>query len=72
VLDLSLQMLEPEVLAGADLVAIYVAMHTATRIAVAALRASNNSPRTHTVCYACMRNERGNVARAGRRHGTWR
>ena len=36
-LDLSLQMLEPEVLAGADLVAIYVAMHTATRIAVAAL-----------------------------------
>lgn len=36
-LDLSLQKLEPEVLAGADLVALYVAMHTATRIAVAAL-----------------------------------
>lgn len=33
-LDLSLQKLEPEVLAGADLVCIYVAMHTATRIAV--------------------------------------
>jgi radical SAM superfamily enzyme YgiQ (UPF0313 family) len=36
-LDLSLQRLEPDVLAGADLVAIYVAMHTATRIAIAAL-----------------------------------
>ncbi len=36
-LDLSLQKLEPDVLAGADLVAIYVAMHTATRIAIAAL-----------------------------------
>jgi len=33
-LDLSLQKLEPEVLAGAELVCIYVAMHTATRIAV--------------------------------------
>jgi len=36
-LDLSLQKLEPGVLAGADVVALYVAMHTATRIAVAAL-----------------------------------
>jgi radical SAM superfamily enzyme YgiQ (UPF0313 family) len=36
-LDLSLEKLEPDVLAGADLVALYVAMHTATRIAVAAL-----------------------------------
>ncbi len=37
-LDLSLQKLEPDVLIGADLVAIYVAMHTATRIAVEAIR----------------------------------
>jgi len=36
-LDLSVQKLEPEVLAGAGLVAIYVAMHTATRIAVEAI-----------------------------------
>ena len=36
-LDLSQQMLEPEALAGASLVAIHLAMHTATRIAAAAL-----------------------------------
>ena len=36
-LDLSLQKIEPEILQGADLVAIYVGMHTATRIAVQAL-----------------------------------
>lgn len=36
-LDLSLQKLEPEVLAGANAVAIYVGMHTATRIAMEAL-----------------------------------
>jgi radical SAM superfamily enzyme YgiQ (UPF0313 family) len=36
-LDLSIQKLEPEVLAGAGLVAIYLAMHTATRIAVEAI-----------------------------------
>ena len=36
-LDLSLQKLEPEVLAHADAVAIYVGMHTATRIAMEAL-----------------------------------
>ena len=36
-LDLSIQKLEPDVLAGADLVAIYVAMHTATRIAAEAI-----------------------------------
>ncbi|TRZ68877.1 MAG: radical SAM protein, partial [Rhodocyclaceae bacterium] len=35
--DLSLQKLEPETLADAGLVAIYVGMHTATRIAVGAL-----------------------------------
>lgn len=51
-LDLSLQMLEPEVLAGADLVAIYVAMHTATRIAVAALpRIKQLAPRAHLCVY---------------------
>ena len=51
-LDLSLQMLEPEVLAGANLVAIYVAMHTATRIAVAALpRIKQLAPGAHLCVY---------------------
>lgn len=51
-LDLSLQMLEAEVLAGADLVAIYVAMHTATRIAVAALpRIKQLAPHAHLCVY---------------------
>jgi hypothetical protein len=51
-LDLSLQMLEPEVLAGANLVAIYVAMHTATRIAVAALpRIKELAPDAHLCVY---------------------
>jgi radical SAM superfamily enzyme YgiQ (UPF0313 family) len=36
-LDLSLQKLDPEILKDASLVALYVGMHTATRIAVAAL-----------------------------------
>ena len=36
-LDLALQKLEPEVLAKADAVAIYLGMHTATRIAMEAL-----------------------------------
>ena len=51
-LDLSLQKLEAEVLAGADLVAIYVAMHTATRIAVAALpRIKQLAPHAHLCVY---------------------
>ena len=51
-LDLSLQMLEPGVLAGADLVAIYVAMHTATRVAVAALpRIRQLAPDAHLCVY---------------------
>jgi radical SAM superfamily enzyme YgiQ (UPF0313 family) len=36
-LDLAVQSLEPEPLAGADLVALYVPMHTATRIALEAI-----------------------------------
>jgi hypothetical protein len=36
-IDLSLQKLDPRVLAGASLVAVYVGMHTATRIAVEAI-----------------------------------
>ncbi|MGH8742621.1 MAG: CUAEP/CCAEP-tail radical SAM (seleno)protein, partial [Burkholderiales bacterium] len=36
-LDLSLQKLDAEILADAGLVAVYVGMHTATRIAVQAL-----------------------------------
>lgn len=51
-LDLSLQMLEPEVLAGSGLIAIYVAMHTATRIAVAALpRIQQLAPGAHLCVY---------------------
>src|SRR5213593_3386461 len=36
-IDLSLQRLDPALLAGAGLVALYVGMHTATRIAVEAI-----------------------------------
>ena len=36
-IDLSLQKLDPALLAGAELVALYVGMHTATRIAVEAI-----------------------------------
>ena len=36
-IDLSIQRLDPELLGRADLVAIYIAMHTATRIAIEAL-----------------------------------
>lgn len=51
-LDLSLQMLEPAVLDGTDLVAVYVAMHTATRIAIAALpRIRQLAPRAHLCVY---------------------
>lgn len=51
-LDLSLQKLEPVVLTGADLVAIYVAMHTATRIATAALpRIRELAPRAELCVY---------------------
>jgi len=51
-LDLSIQKLEPEVLANADLVAIYVAMHTATRIAVEAIpRVRQIAPRAHLCIY---------------------
>ena len=51
-LDLSIQKLEPEVLAHAGLVAIYVAMHTATRIAVEAMpRVRELAPRAHVCIY---------------------
>jgi hypothetical protein len=51
-LDLSIQKLEPGVLAGAELVAIYVAMHTATRIAVAAIpRVRALAPRAQLCIY---------------------
>ena len=50
-LDLALQRLEPAVLAHADLVAVYVAMHTATRIAIQALpRLRALAPHAH-VCF---------------------
>ncbi len=51
-LDLALQKLEPAVLAGSGLVAIYVAMHTATRIAIAALpRLRELAPQAHICVY---------------------
>ncbi len=46
--DLSLQKLDPEILEDAGLVALYVGMHTATRIAVQALpRVKQLAPKAH-------------------------
>ena len=51
-LDLSLQKLDPEILAGADLVALYVGMHTATRIAIEAIpRIRDIAPQAHLCVY---------------------
>ena len=51
-LDLSLQALDPRVLARARLVALYVGMHTATRIAVEALpRIRSLAPAAHLCAY---------------------
>ncbi|MCJ7838933.1 MAG: CUAEP/CCAEP-tail radical SAM protein [Burkholderiales bacterium] len=51
-IDLSLQQLDPAVLAGAQLVALYVGMHTATRIAVEALpRIRALAPLAHLCVY---------------------
>ena len=51
-LDLSLQQLDPDLLAGARLVAIYVGMHTATRIAIEALpRIRALAPHAHLCVY---------------------
>lgn len=51
-LDLALQKLDPDVLNGADLVAVYLAMHTATRIAVQALpRIRQLAPGAHLCAY---------------------
>ena len=51
-LDLSLQKLDPGILQDADLVAVYVGMHTATRIAVQALpRIKQLAPRAHLCVY---------------------
>ena len=50
--DLSLQTLESEELARSDLLAIYVAMHTATRIAVEALpKIKEMAPAAHLCVY---------------------
>lgn len=51
-LDLSLEKLAPGILANADLVALYVGMHTATRIAVEALpRIKQLAPNAHLCVY---------------------
>jgi hypothetical protein len=51
-IDLSLQKLDPVLLSGARLVALYVGMHTATRIAVKAIpRIREMAPRAHLCVY---------------------
>lgn len=51
-LDLALQKLEPAVLAGADAIAIYLGMHTATRIALEALpRIRQLAPRAQLAAF---------------------
>ena len=51
-IDLSLQKLDPALLAGAKLVALYVGMHTATRIAVEAIpRIREMAPHAHLCVY---------------------
>jgi radical SAM superfamily enzyme YgiQ (UPF0313 family) len=51
-IDLSLQTLDPQILEGARLVAVYVGMHTATRMAVEALpRIRLLAPRAHLCVY---------------------
>jgi len=51
-LDLSLQKLDPEILKDADLVAVYVGMHTATRIAIEAIpRIREIAPQAHVCVY---------------------
>jgi radical SAM superfamily enzyme YgiQ (UPF0313 family) len=51
-LDLSLERLDPAVLEGAQLVAVYLGMHTATRIAIEALpRIRQIAPKAHLCVY---------------------
>jgi radical SAM family protein len=51
-IDLSLQKLDPALLSGAQMVALYVGMHTATRIAVKAIpRIREMAPRAHLCVY---------------------
>jgi len=51
-IDLSLQKLDPALLSGAQLVALYVGMHTATRIAVKAIpRIRDLAPQAHLCVY---------------------
>ena len=51
-LDLSLQELDGEILGDADLIGVYVGMHTATRIAVEAMpRIRKLAPRAHVSVY---------------------
>lgn len=55
-IDLSLQTLDPRTLAGAGLVAVYVGMHTATRIAIAAIpRIKALAPAAHLCVSVCTR-----------------
>src|SRR5512140_1526656 len=50
--DLSLQKLDPALLSGAKMVALYVGMHTATRIAVEAIpRIREMAPHAHLCVY---------------------
>jgi radical SAM superfamily enzyme YgiQ (UPF0313 family) len=50
--DLSIEKLDPDALADADLIAIYLAMHTATRIAAEALpKIRTQAPKAHLCVY---------------------
>ena len=51
-LDLSIQILMEDVVASADMVAFYLPMHTATRIATSVIaRVKRINPRAHLCCY---------------------
>src|SRR5262245_45931766 len=51
-LDLAVGSFETEVIASAELVAIYVPMHTATRLATAVVaQIKQANPRAHLCCY---------------------
>src|SRR6184192_2823163 len=51
-LDLAVQALDEDALSSADLVAFYLPMHTATRIAAPLIaRVTRSNPRAHVACF---------------------
>ena len=64
-LDLSVQRLDPAAVKHADLIAFYLPMHTATRIALAALdRVAEENPAAHLCAYGLYAPASGTVLRA--------